>query len=460
MNVAQLLVSMAQRNIVLHPGNYSFPRRHALRFEWVALLAYTRKIQSAQAGWVSIEEIQRLPLWRGKSLQDTGTNVGRYIQDLERAHIMLVEAQTTWRGPYRLQVDPTEVCFDTSLEAVGKSLAQVQLAGPSRKMLLRFTEKYARAMSLLLEGRLSLDSRTKKRWQENAWSVFCVLAEDRTLEARLQLLANLAAVRVLDSLGRFGAAAKTLDECEKLVERVPDPVVAARFYFANAWRYQRLGNEASIEKNLAQAKTLSEKSTDSSLIGTSADREGLHLSAKGKYKEALTFLLQGLYARLLIENFDAVQISCFNIGNTLHRMGEKHYEEASQWLKLCVNVCKWMHLGRYESLSEIILAKINLESGKTRSFLKWIKEAEKLAAQSRNALDILWCHVIRAFYFQRQENYEEVMEHLIQVRQIYLGKPDFDQVALEKYLARKFPNVWDIIVEKYRRGTNKDSRKI
>ena len=119
-----------------------------------------------------------------------------------------------------------------------------------------------------------------------------------------------------------------------------------------------------------------------------------------------------------------------------------------------------MHLGRYESLSEIILAKINLESGKTRSFLKWIKEAEKLASQSRNALDILWCHVIRAFYFQRQEKYEEVMEHLIQARQIYLGKPDFDQVALEKYLARKFPDVWDIIEEKHRRGTNKALRKI
>src|SRR5205085_4882444 len=130
------------------------------------------------------------------------------------------------------------------LEAVGKRLARRIHASPDRRMLLRFTEKYARAMSLLLEGRLAGDFRTKKRQQENAWEAFSALAGENHLDARLHLLANLAAVRVLDSLGRFAAAAKTLDECEKIVERVRDPVVAAKFFLANAWRYRRMGDAA------------------------------------------------------------------------------------------------------------------------------------------------------------------------------------------------------------------------
>ena len=129
-------------------------------------------------------------------------------------------------------------------------------------------------------------------------------------------------MRVLDSLGRFTAAAKTLDECEKMVRRVGDPVVAAKFFFANAWRHHRTGDAVAVDKNLVQARAFVTKSTDSALVGTMVDREGLRLSAQGKYAEALKYLLQGLDARLLIDNFDAVQASCFNIGNALQQMGK------------------------------------------------------------------------------------------------------------------------------------------
>src|SRR2546423_599597 len=223
----RLSVSMGDHNVVLEPPGFSFPRRHALRFQWLALLAYVRKTEPPESGWVSIEEIQELPLWRGKTIEHIGTNVGRYIQDLEQSRVKLVEAQATWRGPYRLQLAPEAIHFDLPLEAVGKRLSRKPPAIPSRKTLLRFTEKYARAMSLFLEGRLSIDSRTKKRRQENAWSAFSALAAESHLDARLHLIANLAAVRVLDTLGRFTAAAKTLDACEPLVRRRHDPVVPA-----------------------------------------------------------------------------------------------------------------------------------------------------------------------------------------------------------------------------------------
>jgi tetratricopeptide (TPR) repeat protein len=443
----RLLVSIEERNITLKPSNYSFPRGQAMRFEWLALLAYARKIQPADEGWVSIKEIQQLPLWRGKPIQHTGTNVGRYIQALERSHVKLVEARTLWRGPYRLGLPPEEVCFDVTLEKVAKRLGKWQSVSPSRKTLLLFTEKYSRATSLLLEGRLSAHPRTKRQQRENAWDTFCALAEQSGLDARLRLMANLAAVRVLDSLGKFQAAASTLDECERLVRSVRDPAVAAKFFFANAWRYYRDGDHAVVEQHLARAKALSARSPDAALMGTSADRDGLYLSAKGKYEEALTCLLRGLDVRLLAENFDAIQASCFNIGNTLQRMGERHYGEAGQWLTLCVNICNWLHLGRYEALSEIILAKISLESGKTRSFLKWMKAAERLTEQSRNTTDMTWCHIIRAFYFQKQKKLEEAAKELVKARGIYRGKQDFDQASLDKYLARKFQEVWDEVLE-------------
>ncbi|HJQ69594.1 MAG TPA: hypothetical protein VKA70_11510 [Blastocatellia bacterium] len=442
----KLLVLLEKRDIVITPNHSLFPRRHAMRFEWLALLAYTRNTQGPDGGWVSIEEIQKLPLWRGKPKEHIGTNVGRYIQQMEKGRIKLVEVQTLWRGPYRLQLLPWEVSFDIPIKKAGERLGQVISVSPSRQPLLLFTEKYSRAMSLFLEGRLLPDPTKRKRQQENALDKLCALAEDGSLDARLRLMANLAAVRVLDSLGRFRAAAMTLDECQKLIKRVRDPVVTAKYFLANAWRYYRARDYAVFEQNLAKAKEVSTKSIDSTLAGASVNSEGLYLAERRRYEEAIPLLVQGLDARLPIDNFDAIQASCFNIGNTFQRMGEGFYGEAEAWLKLCVNICKWMHLGRYESLAEVVLAKIALESGRTRSFLKWIREAEHLAEQARNPTDILWCHILWAFYAQQQKRPEDAIEHLIKARSIYKGKQDYDWMVLDKYVHRKFPDLWEDVI--------------
>jgi len=105
----KLLVSLQKRDIMLKPKRSLFPRKHAMRFEWLALLAYARKTQGPDGEWVSIEEIQKLPLWRGKAKEHIGTNVGRYIQKIDKSRVKLVEAQTLWRGPYRLRLLPWEV---------------------------------------------------------------------------------------------------------------------------------------------------------------------------------------------------------------------------------------------------------------------------------------------------------------------------------------------------------------
>jgi tetratricopeptide (TPR) repeat protein len=442
-----LLVSMQERNITLEPRHFSFPRREAMRFEWLALLAYTRVMESARGGWVSIEEIRQLPLWRGRSVAHVGTNVGRYIQQLEKSGVKMVEAETPWRGPYRLRIDPEAIRFDVSIGEVRAQLGKLTPALPSRKQLLMFTEKYARATSLLMEGRLSLDLRVRKKHQENALAGFSSLAREGGLDARLRLLASLGAIRVLDRLGRYGAVADRLDDCEKLVRRTTDPVVTARFFLTNARRYLRVRDNEAVEHHLSRAKELAAKSPDSAVLGASADQEGVYLSAKDKHEEALPLLVEGLSARLPTENFDAVQASCFNIGNTLQRIGERCYAEAEQWLELCVNITEWMRLGRYEALSEIILAKMAVETGRTDRYAKWIEEGEKITERTRNTTDMIWCNVIKGMHYQRKRDVKATVEHLVKARKIYLRRQDYDSGVPDRFLARKFPEVWDEVIK-------------
>ena len=439
-----LLVSITERNIEVRSKHYSFPRRHALRFEWFALLAYKRKAQSGGDGWVSIEQIQALPLWKGKTKHHVGTNVGRYIEDLEKTGLRLIEARSQWRGPYRLSVPPSEIGFDLSMSRVARYLGEFRRARLNRTDLYYFTQTYCRAISLYLQGRLSASSRTRKRQQANALGKLLELSRDTALDARLRLMTNLAAARVLDSLGRSAAAAMTLDDSKKLVKRVREPVMIAKFHLAEVWRYYRAGDDSGVEKSLLRAKAISGKGVDLSVNAAAANYDGLRLSAKGDYERAMENLLQALYLRLPTENFDAIQASCFNIGNTLHRMGGGCYEEAEKWLRLCLDICKWMNIGRYEATAEIILSKIALDTGHPRMFLKWIHAAEAFAERSGNPSDKIWCEIMRAFHAQQQGEFEDATIHLVNARRVYLRIPNWKPP--DRYLSRKFPMIWDDVV--------------
>jgi tetratricopeptide (TPR) repeat protein len=444
----KVLLSMSERNLRLTAPRYSFPRGHALRFEWLVLLAYTRTSQSVDGGWVSIEDIQKLPLWRGKTKQHVGTNVARYLQDLERDEIKLVEAKTQWRGPYRLRVLPKDITFDIPILDVAARLGMVRTKPVNRRRLLEFTEKYAKAISLYWEGRLTVDPRAKKRREENALNKLLELTRNPALDARLRLMATLAFVRILDRLGRFSGAAMTLDDCERLATRVRDPAVAAAFHLANAWRYYQAGNDLDFGRHLLQAQELSTQTMDANLRAAHLSTQGLYFSAKGKYQNALTHLVKALDVRLPTENFDAIQAACFNIGNTIHRMGERYYAEAERWLTLCVSICEWMRLGRYDAMSEVMLAKIALESGNPKGYEKWINRAEIVAQQASNRSNQMWCHVIRAFYSQRFNEPQNAIQHLVTARKMYTGTSDYDLATTEKYLQRKFPEFWDEVVKR------------
>jgi tetratricopeptide (TPR) repeat protein len=478
-------INTQKQRVVLQSGESLFPYSCPMKFQWFAFIAYMRKTQlqargkqpvrEPDEGWVTIADIQRLPLWREKTINNVGTNVGRYIRDMEDQGFNLVEAGTRWRGPYRLRLPAREIAFDVPVD---KFVEEISPRRPdyarTRDSLLRFTEKYCRAESLFLQGWLVTMSRGRDRQKMldaagrrlAAWDEYCALARDDSFDASLRLLANLGAIRVMDRLGSFATVSARLRDCGALLKKVSDPGLVARYWITKARRDCR-GTETSYQnalKAFAKAKGLSAKTRDLNLIGAIKDREGLLALAKTQrriektkrpfnardytdYAQALTCLLEGLEARLLTENYDAIQASCFNIGNTLHRMGKQHLKEAEQWIRLSIDICKWMNLGRYEGISEIILAKIALESGDLPGFEHWIKKGESVAANVGNAVDLYTSHIVRALYYQRQDQRKEAIEHLAQARDLYMNLSEYDRKTQERYVRRKFSDLWDEVLK-------------
>lgn len=449
----ELHISIIAGKISLGPDNSPFARQHALRFECFLLLAYARREQKNGGGWVALGDIQKLPLWQDMSEAHAGTNIGRYADALRAKGIDLIEWKRLWRGPYRLTLDPSDINFDVPLAAVAKRLGLPHSEGRvERQKLLRFVEMYSKAATLLLKGALNM-----KKNRRGARPEIFALASDEGMPPDLRLLAHLSAVKVLDRLGSLKAVTATLDDCESLMREVSDPAIRARFYLAKSLNYYRAGKYDRCKELVGQAGGLLGEFADSALNGMIADRKGLLIPIKepaeatdgerARREEKLDLLLQGLRSRLLTENYDAVQASCFNIGNTLYQMGKPHWEEATRWISLSAGICKSMQVGRYEAIAEIMLAKIAYESGKYRSFRKWMAEAERIVDHSDNLLDKFRYYGLRALDCQRQGRTSEASDYLARARKIYFKKPEFNWKYWDSYFERNFPKIWPDIAK-------------
>lgn len=449
----ELHVSIKAGKLSLESGNLPFARRHALRFQCFLLLAYARREQGNGGGWVTLRDIQRLPLWRGLGEAHVGTNVGRYVGALRAKGIDLIEWKKLWRGPYRLTLDSADISFDVPLAAVAKRLGLSRgEERVERQRLLRFVELYSKVATLLLKGALNM----KKNMRGARPEIFA-LASDESMPPDLRLLAHLTAVKILDRLGSLKAVADTLDDCESLMREVDDPAIRARFYLAKSLNYYRAGKYDRSREFIVQAGGLLGEFADSALSGMIADRKGLLISineptgatdgGSTRREQKLDLLLQGLWSRLLTENYDAVQASCFNIGNTLYQMGEPPWEEAARWIRLSAGICKSMQVGRYEAIAEIMLAKIAYESGKYRSFRKWMAEAERIVDHSDNLLDRFRCYGLRALDCQRQGRTSEARDYLARARKIYFKRPEFNWKYWDSYFERNFPKIWPDVAE-------------
>lgn len=384
-------LSFDEQNVAVGPGRWLFAKRNTLRFEWIALLAYRRAKSGTTNGWVTIDEIAMLPGWKAKTRHHIGTNVGRYLDALERAGKQLVEARSRWVGPYRLIVDPASVTFDLPLdEAERKLRIKRSTLEPPRETLRRFVMAYARAESLFFQGRLIRDQSVSKR-DQTAYGIFLKMAEDRGFGARLRLIAVIAATRVLFRLGRFGAARSTLADYSRLVRSVNDPVLEAQFHLASAWSYQRAESgtrsNRAVERSLCAAQGRAQEAGDRATLGLLAHRTSGLLTKKGRHDEAIAQLTFAVEAALVTGNFDTVQAYCGEMGSDIHRLGPMSYAEARRWLLTGIAIARWMKIGRDDAHGEMILGKIYAERDEQPNLSGfWLRRAEAVARSSGTVL--------------------------------------------------------------------------
>jgi len=385
-----VFVSFERQNLRTASHGWVFRSRHVMRFEWVALLALRRATVPPDQAWVSIQEIARLPHWGGKDVHHVGTNIGRYLQELERKNLSLVAARSRWSGPYCLIPPPLAIRFDIPLsEVINRLWLRRRKTGVHSEKLFLFTAKYVRSQWLLFQGKLF--STRKEPVSENAYQLLMELAGEKRFSPAFRLVARLGAVQVLFRLGQFGAARKTLLDSLPYVRRTQDRSLKAQFYLALAWSYQRAssGNvsDRTVKETLGNAATYAQDSGDRSALGLLAYRTGLYLTKQSQHMEAVAQLQIALEAFLITGNYDSVQATCVNIGSVIHRLGPAHYEDARRWLLLGIAIARWMRLGREDAHGEMILGKIYTERGTPGKASSFLRLAERIAQRADNQLN-------------------------------------------------------------------------
>jgi len=227
----RLLFSFEERNVRLGDGNWLFLRGHAMRFEWLALLAYRRITTPDDRAWVAAGDVARLPSWSGRDQRHIANNIGRYLRSPELGSSDLVTTGGIWSGPYRLNASAVDVAFDIPTREVRRRLQlREQLAPPTeRKNLLRFTACFVRAHWLVFRGRLRRGGSTEARG-DTAYKLFTDLIRERAYGPTLRLSACLSAADVLHRLGRFKEAREMLTEHSRLAQSVPDLLLRAQFH--------------------------------------------------------------------------------------------------------------------------------------------------------------------------------------------------------------------------------------
>ncbi|MGA2992908.1 MAG: hypothetical protein ABSD88_20755 [Candidatus Korobacteraceae bacterium] len=451
----KLTVSFEKRNARLG-SKWLFSRRHQMRLEWLALLTLKSATESADQTWVSLEEIARLPHWAGKSRRTIGMDVGRYVSELERRGIGIIKSGTMLSGPYRL-IPGVNPFFDVPLNEV-KRLLRIRQPDvvSSRQLMAEFTHGYVQAQSFLYSGRLTTEGTGQRRYRQAAYGTLLKLATDRRHDSWSRLLAGVSAASVLQRLGRYEKAVAMRRDQRDLLRKTNDPALKAYYYLTEAAGLFRSmpprAKKTSLPAALRRATAFANESADKSSLGWISLRTGLYLARYGRNEEAIDELIRGLRSHLLTDNYNGVQLCCGNIGSIIHRIGERHYAEARDWLTLAIDVAAWMHLGSDDAHAEMIMAKIETEEGNRDAALRWLKQAETIAEGAANQISLADVKVGWALWHQHFGKQEDEIEALVGAVGIYSRLRGFDFKSRAKYLARIFPEVWNTVLE--RRKTN------
>lgn len=453
-------VSFAKQNVEIGEGRWLFENGSQDRIEWIALLAYYRISQPPGDGSVSLDQIERLPEWSGKTRKHIGGNLARYFQGLHPIKAGIVEPISIRRGPFRLTVEPSEVSFDRPLDEV-EGILRISPSRPEVQQddLARFVPKFVRAEVLLQQGKLI--STSSKNTVSGAHALLAELERSFPANPRLRLIATLAIVRVQFRMGRFGAARKSLLECEGLVTRASDPFLEAQYHLSLAWSYQREQSSTetneTVETHLSKARECALRSGDRSCLGLLAYREAWFLAKKKKYKAALVQMSLAVEDGMITSNFTALQAYCADLGSISHRTGLRNYKNARRWLLTGVLIARWTQLGRDDAHGEMILGKMYSEMGnRGLTAALWLSRAERIAKSAGNVVNLADVHMVRAFWYRQYGARKDLIETLAIALKEFRSLSGFDSRQKEKYMMLEFPSVW-LQVLAFARGHKSDS---
>jgi len=242
-----------------------------------------------------------------------------------------------------------------------------------------------------------------------------------------------------------------LMENHRLAEAVGDRVLKAHFYLALAWSHQRGASgtvtNGATERALSAARDFAENSGDRASLGLLAYRTSGYLTKKGKHEESISQLLYAVEAALVTGNYDGLQAYCNDVGSVIQRLGPKFYPEARCWLLLGIAIARWMKIGRDDAHGEMILGKIYTELGKKPKLARfWLQRAEQIAQHSGNQVNHADVKMVWTFWHQRFGTRKDQVETLVQALLIFRSLRDFDCRQKERYMARKFPSVWQDVI--------------
>lgn len=449
--MAKLLISFARRNVRLRTGRWFFKKAWPMRFEWIALMAYKRLTVPADQAWVSLEEIARLPSWDGKSRHDTSTYVGRYLQSAELERLPLVMAETTWSGPYRLNLDALAIKFDLRLQDVRNRLRLHPMPASivRRAALLQFTYLYARAQRMFFRGKLERKG-VSDAAGDNAYQIMMGLTKRLSYSRSLRFLALLSAVDILFRLGRYRAARLTLTSNRDRLRHIDDGSLKARFHLKVAWAIQRGSSgrrsDRLVEAALQKASFHAQNSGDRATLGMLAYRTAGYRTKNGLHLEAINQLALALEADLITGNYDNVQNSCANFGSIVHRLGPEHYDEARCWLLLAIAIARMMGLGRDNAHAEMILGKIYAEQ-RYQKRSRWLLErAQRIADRAGNRVNLADVKMVWAFWYERFGTRRQLIETLRDAVTDFRNLYEFDARQKERYMEQSFPDVWQQVL--------------
>lgn len=379
---------------ILQDGRVVLASRSTKLFQFLLLL-YLKKFDSLDGqGWVGLQEIQSLGFLQTSNDRALGTIIARFLEKLTKHELHIMQYGTRTRGPYSISLPLENIALDISVAEIRQCLnheIHVQFHVASLAELQLFTRA-------LVDGDVSLFG-----IGDYATALTCYTEAKHQLVH--PLLTFVCMLRIFDVFYRLGQYSEAKHELEAMLTciaegQVVDPFLEARVQILAARFLYRQGKHQDVGRLLRRIKTSLPFCYDNmtlaeyvELQGLLARERALHAGLHGEVtttaeehaEKALTSLRQALYLRLCAGDYNGARNACYNIANTLYKLGNDT-TYAFQYGHDVAEIKSWIALSdhiRTECISggDTVLEKILLSSVLSRRE-RQDKEAERLITEA------------------------------------------------------------------------------